>query len=54
MIILFQIVLAIVLLGLTGGFVAAQFNDNVSFDSCIGLGLLWTISVLLLGVSFLK
>jgi hypothetical protein len=53
-IVFFQIVLAIVLFMLTLGFIYAQFSDNVTDDSCVGLGFLWFISVLLFGASFLK
>jgi hypothetical protein len=50
----FQIVMAIALLLFTTGFIYAQFSDNVSDDSCIGLGLGWFMSLIAFGLSFLK
>jgi hypothetical protein len=51
---MFQIVMAVVVLILTGGFVCALFTSSVSEESCFGLGFSWLAAVLLFGSSFLK
>lgn len=51
---LFQIVMAVVLLLFAGGFVLGQFNRDLTEDSSIGLGLGLFLSMLAFGCSFLK